>query len=93
MSDEAQTVRVSVPGRLLEGSLALRSNRPILVAHRARDPRDVVVRDQAGERGDQPAAAALGDAVLVCDRSAVRNDEKLPPLRCLNRQRSYALNC
>ena len=82
MRDEAEPVRVPVPRRLLERPAALRCDRAVLVAHRARDPRHVVVRDQAGERGDETAAAALRDAVLVRDRSPVRDDEELAPFRC-----------
>jgi hypothetical protein len=46
-----------------------------------------MVSDQAGERRDEPAAAALGDAALVRDRSTIRDDEKLASFRCPDRQR------
>ena len=59
----------------------------ILVAHRARDPRHLVSRDEAAQRGDEPAAAATRDPLAVCDRvvrhgPAVCDDDQLAaPLR------------
>ena len=60
----------------------LGGDRSVLLAHRARDPGHVVVREQAAERRDEPAAAPPRDAVAVGsapydDRRAVGDDEKL----------------
>ena len=83
--DETQPVRRAVAGRLLEPVAAvLGRNGAVLVGHRARDPGDVVMRDEAAQRSDEAAAAAKDDALArrraaVAHRPAVGDDEQLPP--------------
>jgi hypothetical protein len=85
--DEPQPIRGSVR-RLLDGrAVLLRRYRPVLLGHRARDPRHVVMGEQASQRGDDAAAAppchatSLG-VTRVRNRRAVEDDEELPPGRC-----------
>ena len=54
--DEPQAVGSAVAGDLVEGALG--GDRSILGRDRARDPRDVVMLDEAAQRRDEPAAAA-----------------------------------
>ena len=57
-------------------------DRPILLVHRARNPRHVVMRDEAAKRRHEAAAAPLGRALSdrgarIGHRSAVRDDDQL----------------
>ena len=85
--DEPQPVRRAVARHLLDRVAAgLLRDRPVLVGHRARDPRHVVVRDQAPERSDEPAASTSRQAVPVLvtrerHRAAVGDDDQLPAER------------
>src|ERR671931_442049 len=62
---------------------ALVHARVALLAHRARHPRDVVVRDEPAQRRHEPAAAAPGDPLAVVQRvrhrPAVRDDDQPAP--------------
>ena len=84
VSDEPQAIRRPVVSRLRDRLAAgLRRNRAVLVGHCARNPRHVVHRDQASERGDEPAATAARDpiAFLVqpeCRGRTVGHDDQLP---------------
>ena len=84
--DEPQPVRGPIRGLLVERSAILCRDGPVLLGHRARDPRHVVVCEQAAERRDDTAAAPLGHSVSalvarVGDRRAVEDDEKLTSMR------------
>ena len=83
VGDEPQAEGCTALEGLLDRLAArLLDHRAVLFAHRARDPRDVVVRDEAAQRGDEPAAAAPGHALVavapVRDRTAVGDDDQLP---------------
>jgi hypothetical protein len=61
----------------------------ILIAHRARNPRDVVMRDKATQRSGETAATTPDDPLAIVvtrkgDRAAVRNDDQLPALQRAN---------
>jgi hypothetical protein len=65
-------------------TVGLCDQRAILARHRARDPGDVVVGDEAPERGDEPAAPAPRYPVAAFvtperDRPAIGDDDQLPP--------------
>ena len=86
MRDEPQPVARAVARGLLDG--ALRGDGAILVRERARDPGDVVVRDERRERRHEPAGATPRDTrpVLVArerERTAIGDDDQLPPCRHL----------
>ena len=67
--DEAQPVRRRRCGVSSIGSSPRsRGDDAVLVAHRARDPRHVVVGDQPAQRRDEPAAAAPHGALAVASR-------------------------
>ena len=75
-----------VTERLLEGASGGDRDGAVLLADRARDPRDVVVRDEAAKRGHEPAPAPAGDsrpilAAGVSDRAAVGDDDQPAPRR------------
>jgi hypothetical protein len=79
-----QAVGRSVPGDLVD-RLARRfaGHRAVLLGHRARDPRHVVMGDEAAESGHEAAAAPARDArsFLVAHergRATVRDDDQLP---------------
>ena len=63
---------------------ALGSNRAVLVAHRARDPGDVVMGHEPAKSGDEPAASATRHALAVLarvgDRPAIRDDDQVPAI-------------
>ena len=85
--DEPQPVGGAVLRLLDERAVLLRRHGPVLVGHRARHPRHVVMGEQAAERRDDTAAAPLRHATpvgvtRVRDRRAVEDDEELPPGRC-----------
>ncbi len=81
--DEAQAVRRAVAEGLAERVLpVLGCDSTILVAHRAADPGHVVLRDEAPQRRDEPAAATLRDPLAgvrprVREGTAVRDDDQL----------------
>ena len=85
MRDEPQPVG-HVVARLLDRLVAvLTGDDAVLVAHRARDPRHVVVGDQPAQRRHEPAAAAADDPLAVRvaaeeERAAVRDDDQLATL-------------
>ena len=86
MRDEPQPVARAVARGLLDGALG--GDGAILVRERARDPGDVVVRDERRERRHEPAGAAPCDARarLVArepERTAIGDDDQLPPRRHL----------
>src|SRR5581483_11529337 len=89
VGDKVQPVRVPVPRRLLERAATLRRDGAVPVAHRARDPRHVVVRDEAGQRSDEASAAPPRLPALVRDRRPVGDDEQLAARRCPGRQLGY----
>ena len=80
--DEPQPVRRAVARDLFDRlSAGLGDDDAVLVGHRARDPRHVVVRDEAAQRSDEPAAAAPGHALAVFvarerGGAAVRDDDQ-----------------
>ena len=84
VGDEPQPVRRPVGGGLVQRLAAfLLRHLPILVGDGARDPRHVVVADEAPERGDEPAASAPGNAIsarvaVEGDGATVRDDDQLP---------------
>ena len=90
--DEPQPVRLVV-ARLLDRLVAaLGGDRAVLVAHRARDPRHVVVRDQAAQRGHEPAAAAPDDPLARCRRGrrrAGRGSRRRSACGARSRRESY----
>jgi hypothetical protein len=68
------------------GSAGLSDDGAVLVGHRARDPGDVVVGDEAPQRSHEPAAPAPCDALAAAiarerDRPPVRDDDQLPAAR------------
>ena len=74
--DQVQAIRRAVLRGLLE---RLAGAGAILVAHRARDPRHVVVAEQAAQRGREPAAATASRPVcLEGDGTTVGDDDQLP---------------
>ena len=79
--DEPEPVARAVEGGLVDR--ALRRDDTVLVRDRARDPRDVVMGDERRQRRDQAAGATLRDPFApltpVRDRTAVRDDDQLPP--------------
>jgi hypothetical protein len=84
MSNETQAIRRPVMGRYLDRPvLSLGGDGPVLVAHGARHPGDVVERHEASQRRHQPSPAAsrYPFAVFVqveSNRSTVRDDDQLP---------------
>ena len=84
---QAQPERRAVARALLDrGAAGLGHHHPVLVAHRARDPGDVVVRDEAAQRGHETAASPRRNALAVLtpperDRTAVRDDDQMPATR------------
>ncbi len=85
VGDEPQPVRRPV-GRVLHDRLAMRFLRHLMIlwAHRARDPRDVVMAEEPSERGHEPAAAPSEHALALLvrgerDRPAVGNHDELAP--------------
>ena len=102
MHDEPAERR-TVAGGLFEGfAVVVCSDNAVFVRHRARDPRHIVVCDEAAQRRDETAAAPACNAVpagiaTVRDRAAVRDDDQLaaawhtpttlPPLGAANRRR------
>ena len=82
--DEPQAVARAVAGGLLDGTLG--GDGAVLVRERARDPGDVVVRDERRERRHEPAGAAPRDArpgrvAPEGERTAIGDDDQLPPGR------------
>jgi hypothetical protein len=86
MWDEAQSVRRAVAGDLLDRLAArLLGHGAVLGGDRARDPRHVVMCDEAPERRHEPAPATLGDPLAVRvqrvrDRAAIRHHDQLSPI-------------
>ena len=81
--DQADAIGRAVASRLV-GRLAavLARDDAVLLAHRARDPRHLVPRHQAAQRGDEPAATPAHDPLarrrtLVRNGTAIRNDDEL----------------
>ena len=84
MSNEPQPVRRTVRRSPRRTTRRARPRRPVLVAHRTRDPGHVVMREQAAERRDDTAAAPLRDALArprhaLRHRRTIDDDEKLTP--------------
>ena len=77
--DQAQPHRGVAAEALLDHALSCHG--AVFVAHRARDPGHVVVRDEPAQRRDEPAAAAPGHALAVLarvgDGPAVGDDDQL----------------
>ena len=70
VGDEPQLVGGAAPCRLVDrAAVGLVHHFPVLVGHGACDPRDVVVLDEAAERGHQSAAAATSEPVAAESRS------------------------
>ena len=66
VGDETKPVRRSVARALLDRlTVRLAGDGSVLIAHRARDPGDVVVRDKAAKRGHESAAPSAGDTLAV----------------------------
>jgi hypothetical protein len=87
VDDEAQPIRSTVRRFLEERPAALGRHGTVLVAHGTRDPRHVVMSEQAPERSDDAAAASPCDTLAGCvaavrNRRAVEDDEELTPIRC-----------
>ena len=82
VGDEPQAERRLASRDLVEGAkVGLLRDGAILVADRAGDPRHVVVRREAVNRGDEAAAAPAGDAIArfvaaVRDRAAVGDHDQ-----------------
>ena len=82
VSNEPQAVRRPVARDLFDRlSAGLDDDGAVLLGHRARDPRHVVMRDEAAQGSDEPAAAAPGHAfALFVARerggTAVRDDDQ-----------------
>ena len=85
--DQPQAVQRSVARALLDSVTAsLSRDNPVLVAHGARDPGDVVVPHQTAKRGGEPAGATAHDpgAALVpgeCRGAPVRDQNELTAAR------------
>ena len=74
VGDQVETVRRPVLGRLVERRTGTGA---IFLARRARDPRHVVVPEEAPQRGREPAAAtALGPVCLERDGTTVGDDDQ-----------------
>jgi hypothetical protein len=85
VDDEAQPVGRPVPRRLFEHiATGVVRRGTIFVAHRARDPGHVVVRDETSQGGDEASAPAAGNALSVLapirDGAAIRDDDQLAPV-------------
>jgi hypothetical protein len=73
VGDEAQAVRRAVRGRLgnrLAGRIL--GDGVVLHAHRARDPRDVVVADETAQRGDKAAATPASETLAGVAKACVK---------------------
>ena len=84
--DQVEPVRRPAVRHLVHRPVCLFRHDAVLLRHRARDPGDVVVVDEAAEGRDEAAATAPGDApasgvAVVHDRPAVRDDDQLAPGR------------
>jgi hypothetical protein len=85
VGDETQAIRRSVLRHLLQRPVfRLFGDDAVLLGHRARDPRHLVPRDQAAQRGHEPPAAAPRSPCSVLaagegDGPAVGDDDQLPP--------------
>src|SRR5262249_49091560 len=79
---EPQPQRAAVERLLDRPAPGLSNDRAVFLAHRARDPGDVVVCHESAQGGDEASAAAPCHAFAVVPRvrhgSAVRDDDQLP---------------